>query len=297
MSVPWRKVALFYGLTMLMSHGSVLLFMALGGSFRSPSRVLFAQLASLVPALCAIVLQRWVYREPVRDSLALRARPNRWFLVAWLLPPVIFAGTLGASLVVAGIPYSPTLAGAVERAMLTQDQIGLLIHTSERLGLPPLLLLLLPGLVMGPTICMFAGCGEEIGWRGFLYRELDGLGFWRGTLLTNLLWGLWHVPLIAWGYGYPDHPIAGIFLLLFYMQLLGVVLAYLRARSQSSIAAGLFHASSNAMVLLAVAPVHGGSDLTVGAGSLPFCLVLAVILAALYLYDTRLTDKPLMGAQ
>jgi hypothetical protein len=38
------------------------------------------------------------------------------------------------------------------------------------------------GLIAGATINAVAGFGEELGWRGFLYRELSFLGFWKSSL-------------------------------------------------------------------------------------------------------------------
>jgi membrane protease YdiL (CAAX protease family) len=38
--------------------------------------------------------------------------------------------------------------------------------------------------------------GEELGWRGYLLPHLVSLGPWRAVLLTGLLHGIWHLPLI-----------------------------------------------------------------------------------------------------
>jgi membrane protease YdiL (CAAX protease family) len=51
------------------------------------------------------------------------------------------------------------------------------------IGIPPLAGMLLIGLALGPTLNAVGALGEEIGWRGFLYKELAPLGFWRCSLL------------------------------------------------------------------------------------------------------------------
>ena len=56
-------------------------------------------------------------------------------------------------------------------------------------GIPPLAGMFLIGLALGPTLNAVGALGEEIGWRGFLYKELAPLGFWRCSLVTGgLTW-------------------------------------------------------------------------------------------------------------
>jgi membrane protease YdiL (CAAX protease family) len=47
-------------------------------------------------------------------------------------------------------------------------------------------------------IALTAAFGEEIGWRGYLLPHLMGLGFRRALLLSGLLHGLWHLPILIW---------------------------------------------------------------------------------------------------
>src|SRR5512142_2271054 len=82
--VPWRRVLLYYVVAYVGTYGTVALFLAWGGSYGDSAWVLFAQISMLVPAASAILLQRFVFRGPVRAPLAIRLRPNRWFVVAWL---------------------------------------------------------------------------------------------------------------------------------------------------------------------------------------------------------------------
>jgi hypothetical protein len=62
----------------------------------------------LCPALVAIGLQQFVYREPIAQPLALLSRPTRWFLVAWVLPPVVMLAALGVSLLLPTAIYPGT---------------------------------------------------------------------------------------------------------------------------------------------------------------------------------------------
>ena len=64
---------------------------------------------------------------------------------------------------------------------------------------------LFSGLVAGVTINGLFAFGEEYGWRGFLMDELRPLGAVRANLLTGVLWGLFHAPIILLGYNFDPY--------------------------------------------------------------------------------------------
>ena len=177
------------------TYGSLLGFHLAGGSFKDPSWVFFAQVSSLLPALVAMVLTRWVWRRPFVASLAVRLRADRWLLVAWLSPWALALLALGFGLLMPGASYDGTLRPAVERAIVAESHLDRLRGAAARHPLPPIVMLVPMGLLSSVTMSFLTGCGEEIGWRGFLYTELRPLGFWRTILVTGLLWLGWHVPL------------------------------------------------------------------------------------------------------
>lgn len=77
----------------------------------------------------------------------------------------------------------------------------------------PLLLIAVAGpagLVAGFTLNGLFAFGEEYAWRGWLMDELAPLGPVRANLLTGVLWGVWHAPLILMGFNYGPHRVLGI---------------------------------------------------------------------------------------
>ena len=84
----------------------------------------------------------------------------------------------------------------------------------EQLQLPGLPVLLSTGFIgavfAGFTINALFAFGEELGWRGYLLKKLEPLGFFRSALITGILWGLWHYGLILQGTNYPDSPYMGV---------------------------------------------------------------------------------------
>ena len=104
--------------------------------------------------------------------------------------------------------------------------------------------------------------GEELGWRGFLVPEL---GKWMGytgvSLVSGLLWAVWHWPMIFMGiYGNKVAPLS-FQLLAFTLFIVanGFILAYLRLKSNSVWTAVIFHMSSNVFMQKFFTPMTEGT--------------------------------------
>jgi membrane protease YdiL (CAAX protease family) len=284
-----KKIALFVVLTYLLSYALVPLYFALGGTKAMPGMLVLGIAYMFIPLVVAVVVQKLVYHAPVRGPLRIAFRPNRWFMVAWLLPPVIALATLGVSLLLPGVTFSPEMAGMFERfkGVLTPEQLEEMERQAKTLPLHPFWLALLQGLVAGPTVNAVAAFGEEAGWRGLMLRELEPLGLWRASAIIGVVWGFWHAPLIVQGLNYPEHPWAGVFMMTVMTVLLSPLLAYLTLRSGSVITAAIFHGTLNATAGLAILVVQGGSDLSVGVTGLAGFVVLLLANIGLLVFDRR----------
>ena len=103
--------------------------------------------------------------------------------------------------------------------------------------------------LFAPFINMLLAVGEEAGWRGFLYPALgERMSHRRAAILTGVVWGLWHAPLIAMGYNYgTDYlgfPVIGIVTMTIFCMAFGTFLCFLRERSRSVWPCALAHGSS-----------------------------------------------------
>ncbi len=234
---------------------------------------------------------------PLREVLALRFRMGwKGFFLAWLSFPALAILALGLALLLPGVSYDPSMSQLIGR--LTRGLSPEKVEEARRMAgaAPPLLLILVQGLAAGITINAVFGFGEEAGWRGFLVKELRGSTFWAASLFTGAVWGLWHAPLILQGHNYPEHPVAGVFLMILWCVFLSPIFLYIRLRTKSAVAAAVAHGSLNATAGLAVMPLAGGSDLTVGLTGLAGFAALGVLLAALYLIDRR-SASPILAAR
>jgi membrane protease YdiL (CAAX protease family) len=288
-----RKVALFVGLTYLISYVFAISYFGLGGPKEMPWGLVVGVVYMFIPMTVAIFVQKLIYHAPLKEPFRIAFRPNRWFVVAWLLPPLIALGALGVSLLIPGVSFSPEMQGMFERfsGLLTPEQFEEMKRQAKTLPVHPFWLALLQGLVAGVTINAVAAFGEEVGWRGFLQRELDGLGLWKASLVIGLIWGLWHAPLIVQGLNYPEHPWTGIFMMTVMTVLLSPLLSYLTLRANSVLAAAIFHGTFNATAGLAILVVKGGNDLIVGVTGLAGFIVLLFINIVLFVFDRRLSPR------
>lgn len=263
-----RKVIVFlalaYGMAWTLGFG----FFALGGRVNSGAFTAMAALYMFVPAIAALITQKLIWKEPLRD-LGLRTPRLPWLAVAWLLPVLLVVVALALSLAAPGVSLVTGFDGFIANLadklppQKVADVHRQLQHTILAKPGALLLLSLAQVLVAGPTINAVAGFGEELGWRGLLLRELKPIGFWRSSLVIGFLWGLWHLPVIVNGYNYPGHPVAGPMMMTLLAILLSPLIGYVRLRAESVFAAAVFHGTFNAAATLGIF-LSGGNVLVTG---------------------------------
>lgn len=101
-------------------------------------------------------------------------------------------------------------------------------------------------IVPGALINAIPVLGEEIGWRGWLLPRLLPLGRLRAIVISGVVWGLWHAPLLLLGYNYPMVPrLQGVLMMMGMTILVGGILAWLRLRTGTVYAATLGHGALN----------------------------------------------------
>ncbi len=246
-----------------------------------------------MPALATIIVQKMVRKKPVIEPLQVRLHFNWWWVIAWLLPFLIAIFAFGLGLLFPGVEYSPDLAGLLARFESSVDpqQLEQMRRQLESASGTLFWIVLAQGLVAGLTINALAAFGEELGWRGLLLTAWKDWGFWRVSLATGLIWGIWHAPLILRGHNYPQHPQVGVIMMIAFTTLLSPLLTYVRLRAQSVVAAALMHGSVNASYGLSILLLKGGNDVTVGTTGLAgFVALIAANL--LILYHDRSSETP-----
>lgn len=289
-----KKVLLFLGLTFSADWLLAGLFHLAGGRLNTTPAIVMALCYMFVPMIMAVVVQRFIYRQPLREPLGISFRVNRWWVAAWLIPPAIAFAAFGVSLLFRSVFYSPEMAGIYEHfaAVFTPEQIEQIRRKQQMLPFHPVWFALIQGLIIGPTLNAVAGFGEELGWRGFLQHELRPFGFWRSSAFIGLIWGVWHLPLILMGHNYPEHRAGGALLWTINCVSLGVVFSYVRERARSVIAAAVMHGTYNATASLAIILIVGGNDLVTGVQGVAGVIVTALTACLLFVIDRFVMKQP-----
>jgi len=290
-----KKVGLFIGMAFAFSWLIAIVFFVCGGRWNTAGAMIIGTAFMFMPMVSCIPVQKFIYKEPLRKPLGISFKLNRWWLVAWFLPPAIAFATIGVSLLIPGVNYSPDMAGFFERfkGVIPPQQLEQMKAQMAVFPIHIFWIALIQGLIAGVSINAVAGFGEELGWRGFLLREFDYMGFWKSSAIIGLIWGIWHTPIILQGHNYPQHPMIGVFMMIVFCLLLSPIFSYIRLKSKSVIAASIIHGSLNATSGLAIMVVRGGNDLTIGVTGVAGFLVLLVTNLFIFLLDRSVREKPL----
>ena len=196
-----------------------------------------------VPALATFITRRFITHEGWA-SAGLKWGKFRDYFQVGLLIPVLF-------IIIFILTY---ILGA-------QPDFDLSVFTSSAgLDLPAPAPYMIAGiflltLFITPFVNSIAGLGEELGWRGHLLSHLLPLGQKKALLISSLIWGLWHAPLVVFlGFGGYNNVVAGALFFTAMLTMLGIYFGYLRLKSGSTILAawahGVFNSQSYGLWLL-----------------------------------------------
>jgi len=291
-----RKKALYFVvLTFIFSYLLAVVYYLMGGRIQDEGFVYMAVGYMFIPMIVAMVLQKFVYKDSLTD-LGLSFKFNWWWLVAWILPLILALLTFAVSLLIPGVQYSPGMEGFLERlsGSVTPEQLEMLKTQITSFPLIIFVSMVIQGLIFGATLNAVAAFGEEYGWRGFLQKQYSYMSFWKMSLLIGVIWGLWHVPIIIQGYNYPQHPVLGVAMMTIFTVLFTPLIAYIRIRSGSVIAAAIMHGTLNATAGLSFIFTTGGSDLTVGVMGLAGFIALIMLNLIMIVYDQKVAKEPIM---
>lgn len=292
-----NRTALFLMLTFVISFSLAGLYKLFGGHYESNlSRTILGVSYMFIPMICVIIVEKVIYKEPLKANLLISFSINRWFFVAWLIMPVISLMAFSVSLLFPGVSFSPEMSGMVKRfeEMLTPEQMEQMKNSMEALPVHPVWISLVQGLIAGVTVNAIAGFGEELGWRGFLLKAFKEMNFLKASVVIGFIWGIWHAPLILMGHNYPQHPEYGVLMMIVWCILLTPLFLYITVKSKSVIAAAIMHGTLNATAGIAIIIIDGGNDLTVGMTGLAGFIALSVVLVLLYLYDRFISRERIL---
>ena len=279
--VAWGRVALFYAIAL---GGAIVIAVALacagarfsgGTALSGLAQAVVALLYMPLPLVAGLIVERRARRRPLLAGELATLR-RRW--------RSIIGVSVGAALLVliaelAAVAVGGNLLGlgGVGRLVLTQsavvdnlrEAVPALAGQVRAADVPPpavlYVLLFASGLGAGLTINGLFAYGEEYGWRGVLADELSPLGPTKANLLTGVMWGLWHAPLIVGGYNYGADSVSsaliGVVMMCAWVTPLSFILWRTRQATGSAIPAAVVHGSFNGAAGFFTLLVSGSSVL------------------------------------
>ena len=303
-----KRITIFLGFAFGISWLTALVIYLTGGLQNSPTLsiegtefslayLLLATAYMFGPAI-ANILTRLITREGKADLL-LEPKFNhgRWvfWLLAWFLPGVLTI--LGAAIFFLLFPqYYDSQLG-----LITQQ----LAATGSTTTLSPwtiVVLQTLQAILLAPVLNAISTFGEEFGWRGYLQPKLMPLGARKAVLLTGVIWGVWHWPIILMGYNYGlDYfgaPVLGPLAMVLFTVALAVIFGWLTLKAQSVWPAVIGHAAINGIAAIGILLVKGNPSSLLGpaptgvVGGLAMILFAAILLISPKAFPLQKDETP-----
>ena len=298
-----KRIWIFLGFAFGISWATGLVIYLTGGLQNSPmlsiegtsfslAYLLLATAYMFGPAI-ANLLTRWITKEG-KANLMLEPHFDRkrwvYWLCAWFLPGL---------LTIAGLAFFFTVF-----PQFYDSQLGLITSQLEALDNPttlnPWMVVVLQAgqaLLLSPLLNAVSTFGEEFGWRGYLLSKLLPLGERKAVLLSGVIWGVWHWPVILMGYNYGlDYfgaPFLGPLAMVWFTLVLGILFGWVTIKTDNVWPAVIAHGALNGIASLGILFVTGNPSSLLGPaptgiiGGMGFTLVALI----LFILPGALTPK------
>ena len=115
---------------------------------------------------------------------------------------------------------------------------------------------LVPSLIIAPFLNIITAIGEEIGWRGFLYPELNkSLSRAKTWIIGGVFWAVFHFPAMLlggyeYGFDYIGSPWFGLMVFTLFCITAGIIEEIVYDKTKSIWYAALLHGSINAFLTI-----------------------------------------------
>ena len=296
-SLDKKRILIFLAFAFGIAWAAGLVIALTGGIAGSPvlvpglpytlALVLMAVAYMGAPAI-AHVLTRVFTREGWQN-VGLRPNLRRgwpFWLAAWFLPAVFTILGAGVYFLVFPQNFDPNFT-YVRQLLSSAGAAGAAITPVQYFLIQAVQAVLISPLVNG----LFT-FGEEFGWRAYLLPKLMPLGGRRAVLLSGVIWGVWHWPLIAMGHNYgldyPGFPWPGMGMMVVMCIGLGIFLSWVTLRGGSVWPAVIGHAAVNGISALAMlVTVIGAGNPLIGPQPTGILGMAAWIVAAVIIFASR----------
>lgn len=247
----------------------------LSGGLKASFATVVLMGAMYIPLISAVIVVKFIEHESLR-KYGISKGKLKYYIYSLIYPLAVIA--LGLIFV--------AILGTTEIDFTLSKYKGM-FPSFPSFEIPIYLIII--NLALAPFINFIPSLGEEYGWRGFLQPKLiEKYSLLKGLLLTGIIWGLWHAPVILMGYNYPSHPnLIGVTAFTIWTILVGFFLGCLRIKSKSVFPAALGHGAINAYIGLGAIIAPALDEMLTVPFGLPGFIALFIIALLAYLDLTK----------
>jgi membrane protease YdiL (CAAX protease family) len=168
----------------------------------------------------------------------------KYYLFGGYALPIIVVGVIVAFAILLGISQPD---------FTLRRSLAALIPNAH-LVLPPItprlwLILIFQIMIIAVPLGTIVAWGEEFGWRGYLQVRLFATRPFLAAIVTGVIWGVWHYPLILFGYEHYENVWLGLLVFPVCTVMLSIIFGWLRLKTNSVWASCLAHGATNAIGL------------------------------------------------
>jgi membrane protease YdiL (CAAX protease family) len=292
-TIDRKRIALYLIFAFGIAWIGALVIYLTGGLAKNPLALPILTIVVMGAPAYAHVITRLVTREEWKE---LYLRPKfkqgwRYWLICWIAPALLTIAGMLVFFVLFPQYFDPNLT--FTRNLLTAAAQRAGQPTTALEAINPWIIVIaqtLQGIILAPVINGLFTFGEEFGWRAYLQPKLLPLGGRKAILITGVIWGIWHWPIIAMGHNYgldyPGAPWLGMLMMVWCTVGLGSLFGWATIRSGSVWPAVIGHAAVNGIAALSVLMTQGQPSTLLGPapvgliGSAGFAAVALLILFA-----------------
>lgn len=219
----WKKIILFLLVMTLVSVTFNILIIKNGGKIEE--NIPYAVVLIFSPAVTSLIIN--LIFEKNLHGFGWKWKDTKWQFVSYLTPMLYIVGS-----------YLLTILLGFAK-----------INTEEIEKLGPIGLLMIP--TVGLFGVVFQVLGEEIGWRGFLMKNLyKKMSFEKASMITGIVWAMFHYPLLIMGnYNNGATPIwYALFFFTVAIMSANTIINWLYIKSGSLWTAIIFHTVHNSLL-------------------------------------------------
>ncbi len=257
--------------------------------------VLMATAYMFGPAI-ANVITRLLTKE---GKTGLNLRPHfdhgRWlyYLAAWFLPGLLTLLGVGFFFLILPGYFDAELNILVDQLTLTGME-----------AVNPWLIIIIQtiqALIMAPVLNALPTFGEEFGWRGYLQPKLLPLGGRKAILLTGVIWGVWHWPIILMGYNFGSDyfgaPFLGPLAMVWFTVTVSALFGWVTIKADSVWPAVIGHGALNGIAAIGLLFLQNNPDALLGPtpvgllGGIGFTLTAIVLFLHPAAFEPRIKSE------